>query len=222
MTDMIAPEGDEVKGRTRRSFLGRTLAATAAVAATGEAHAAGRGGILPNLYPGWDASRFKEIRANENYHLQTLLQALGPNARPRPTFQNVVANNPYQLAFLGASFCNTGAGAYLGSGPYIFDKTNLIVGSSFGQVEAYQSGWLNSVLNGPIVPGNLPYSLALPPQVVAQRIAPYLVSLNGGPPATYDTTPSPDNDIAILNFALILEYLENELYNTYVPRFYGN
>jgi hypothetical protein len=46
---------------------------------------------------------------------------------------------------------------------------------------------------------------------------PFIASLNGGP----DPTKPLRNDTDILNFALLLEYLEASFYNANVPKFYG-
>ena len=53
-----------------------------------------------------------------------------------------------------------------------------------------------------------------------QLISPFIQDLNGGPPAAFSLTPSAANDIAILNFVLVIEHLENEFYNLNVPRFF--
>ncbi len=45
---------------------------------------------------------------------------------------------------------------------------------------------------------------------------PFIKSLNGGS----DPSKPLQNDIDILNFALLLEYLEATFYDTNVPRFY--
>lgn len=219
----------EFRENSRRNFLLRTAApaalavgALAAVSSTSEAQseAHGKGGI-PNLYGGWNARNFIEIRADENVHVPTIEQLLGSAARPRPTFKNLQARNVRQFAVLSQAFENTGVGAYLGALPILFSPTLVAAAGSIALVEAYHSGYLNTLLNSPIVPGGSSFAMPLTIDEVVQRVSPYVVSLNGGPPLTFSTTSSAENDIAIGNFALALEYLEQEFYNINVRRFFG-
>ncbi len=98
---------------------------SSALAATKPAR---KGLPLPQLYRGWDARNFEEIKNDEDVHVTFLVKALGASARPMPTFQNLQATTYKQFAALSQAFENTGVGAYLGALPYIFEQAYVSAG----------------------------------------------------------------------------------------------
>lgn len=220
MSDIV-PSRPEV---SRRSILQRmAVTAGAAGAAAGliggsRAHADGRGrNALPFLYPGWNFRNFEEIQFDENSHVEFLVGALGPMARPMPNFQNLRQPDAVSFAQVSKALENTGVGAYLGAAPIIYDRGYLAAAASIMTVEARHAGYLDTLLNTTIVPDNETRDLPLTQQQVIANASPFIADLNGGPPLAFSTTPSAANDIAILNFALALEYLEAAFYNINVP-----
>ncbi len=220
MSDIV-PSGPPV---SRRSILQRmAVTAGAAGAAAGliggsQARAAGRDrNSLPFLYPGWNFRNFEEIQFDENSHVEFLVGALGPMARPMPTFQNLQQPDAVSFARVSRALENTGVGAYLGAAPIIYDRGYLAAAGSIMTVEARHAGYLDTLLNMSIVPDNETRDQPLTQQQVIANASPFIADLNGGPPLAFSTTPSAANDIAILNFALALEYLEAAFYNINVP-----
>ena len=166
---------------------------------------------------------FLDIQRHENAHVAALVSALGANARVKPTFQNLLQPNFLQFVQVSQALENTGVGAYLGAAPAILSRAYLMAAGSIAFIEGRHAGWLNSLVGVPITTNvyGVEQSFEMPltdAQVVALA-SPFIASLNGGPPVAYSTTPSAANDIAILNFALALEYLEAEFYNLNVSNF---
>lgn len=217
---------------SRRGFLSRsallTLAgsASALLATSGQLQAATReeNREVGNRNSAHDD--FKQIQAHENAHVALLVAALGAAARPKPTFQNLLQNKFAYFAILAQTFENTGTGAYLGAAPHINNPGILAAAGSIALIEARHSGWINTFQRDPITGNSVDddadasFESALTAAQVAAGVGPFIASLNGGPPVDYDTAKSDANDIAILNFALALEYLEAEFYNLNVPKFY--
>ena len=171
------------------------------------------------------ARDFQDIRRHENDHVAFLVKALGDSARPKPNFQNLEQATLPDLAAVTRALENTGVGAYLGALPVINRRAYIAAAGSIAQIEARHAGWINT-FSGDHITTNLfgdeqSFERAFTIDEVVDSASPFIADLNGGPPLTFDPTPSDDNDIAILNFALALEYLEAEFYNINVPRFFG-
>jgi hypothetical protein len=220
-----ASEKPPVTGR--RGFFRRSAAAAASAAGVGmfadRDAVAGNPNYLPSLYPNENVMEFEAIQAHENAHVAFLVNALGAYARPQPSFINLVQPNLVTFARTSQALENTGVGAYLGAAPAIYTSAYLAAAGSILTIEARHAGYLNVLLNG-IVTNNVygnsqNFEMPLTVDQVVALAGPFITSLNGGPPLTFSTTPSAENDYAILNFALALEYLEAAFYNANVPLF---
>ncbi len=217
----------------RRSFLGRGAVAIAAATAAfvgreGRAWA-GNPNYLPSLYEGENVREFRAIQTHENAHVSYLISAIeeaGGTPRPRPSFVNLTQHSLLAFAQTSQALENTGVGAYLGAAPYISQGAYVGAAGSILAIEARHAGYLNVLLDEVMtynVKKQAPsFESPLSPSQVVTLAGPFITSLNGGPALTYSTDPAdigPANDLAILNFALALEYLEATFYNINVPIF---
>jgi len=224
-SDVTSAEGAST---SRRSFLGRGVAAAAVpaalVAGSGLANAGTPGnGPFPSYYPGSTAKTFQEIQVDEYLHvniISQLITSLGGTPRPLPTFRGIQNLSATQFLSLSTTLENTGVGAYLGAVPYISNPKVTIAAAEIALVEAYHAGFLNTLSNVPLIPNRtLPLASPIDLFTILNAVAPFVVSLNdnGQFPPVYGSTPSATNDLAILNFALLLEMLEAEFYYYNVP-----
>jgi hypothetical protein len=208
----------------RRSFLRRSFLAGAFAAPVIAATAA-----TPAKAKTMDdssASIYKEIQGHENAHVDVLVDLLGDDARPIPNFQGLEQKKYSAFVQIARALENTGVGAYLGALPAIFSTQYISAAGSIALIEARHAGVLNDSADEPITANVLTPTADQAfdrPLTIAQVVTlagPFIKDLNGGPPLTFSTTASDANDIAILNFALALEYLEATFYNTNVPKFF--
>ena len=223
---MTDPKPNAPAGTDRRSFVkvGATMvaAATGLLATGSTAEAAPT--TIPNFYPNFNKRAFKAIQDDENAHVAFLVNALGAAARPKPTFKNLEQPNLRAFVTTSNALENTGCGAYTGAAPVIFNRGFLGAAASIALIEARHAGYLNVLINNlstiNVFGVEEDFEKALTPQEVVNLAGPFIENLSGGPPLTFNATPSRANDIAILNFALALEYLEAEYYNINVPKFF--
>ncbi len=225
-TDVAVTVNDD--GLRRRGFIRGTFALMGAAAATGLVGSDLTQSLMAQSGTTAGAtliSQLKLVRRHENAHVTFLVAALGASARPKPTFRNL--KQPNLTAFLNVSRAleNTGVGAYLGAAPAILSRAYLAAAGSIALIEARHAGYFNSLQSRPMTENvfgqELDFERALTVQEVVSQASPFISTLNGGPALTFSQTRSSSNDIAILNFALALEYLEAEFYNINVPIYAG-
>ncbi len=223
----------ESETRTRRSFLTRSVATTAAAGialATGTRASAGMAGLaLPDLFPGQKLRNFVEILRDEEDHIIQLTK-LADNPRPLPTFRNLVVDTPLEFVKMAAMIENGGVGSYIQSLNAISQGGHhdyFLTAAGINAVEAQHTGYLNTLLNEPIAPSaaaNAAQPGIAPPLSPAQiraAVGPLIVSLNGGPAFDYNINQVDDaNDQMIINFVLLLEYLEVEFYTLNIQKFF--
>lgn len=161
-------------------------------------------------------SAFQEIQSDENAHVMFLAGALKSAARPKPTFQHLEQADVNAFAMVSKALENVGVGAYLMAAPAVSNKDYLAAAGSILTIEARHAGFLD-VLLGSAISANGAFDKPMTQADIVAAASPFIASLNGGP----DPSKPLANDIDILNFALLLEYLEAEFYNTNVPKFFS-
>jgi Ferritin-like domain len=224
------------EGESRRSFLLRSAMTSAVgipgliLAGSSASEAAFRPQIhLPELYPGWNRRNFHEILNDEAAHvaiIQELLMdddnPLMPKVRARPTLKNLV--QPNVLAFVqgAVAFENTGTGTYAGA-LFAIQQTEeyFPLAAGITTVEARHAGFLNTLLNMAIVPNFFPSDTPIPQSVALSHVDPFIADLNGEVPSFDPLHASDPNNFAILDFLLLLEYVETAYYQVNVRRFFG-
>ncbi len=158
---------------------------------------------------------FTEIMNDETAHvtfLQGALHKAGVPVRPKPTFKGLLQADLNAFAKLSQVFENVGVGAYLMAAPAITTKAYLAAAGSILTIEARHAGFLDVLLGKP-VSDNGAFDKPIMQADIVKDVSPFIASLNGG----QDPSGSLKNDGDILNFALLLEYLEAEFYTTNVP-----
>ena len=195
----------------RNSLVGVTTVASASLLASQVASAATQTGLGLSA---WQA--FHEIRSDEDAHVSFLKQALGSYARPKPSFKGIRQPDLSHFVNLARVFENVGVGAYLLAAPAISNKGYLAAAGSILTIEARHAGYLDA-LTGMALSPNGAFDKPIPQSQIVSDVSPFIASLNGGP----DPSKPLANDIDILNFALLLEYLEATYYDTNVPIFFS-
>lgn len=224
----------------RRIFLGRSIAGAALLAPAGLLAACGGQANSPTTTKSTTTSStstssnagsqqttltlsapidnkaaFTEIMNDENQHVEFLKSALKGAARPKPTFQKLQQADIQSFANVAQTLENVSVGAYLMAAPDLTSKETLASAGSILTVEARHAGFLNALLQKPLS-SNGAFDKAMTQAEIVNAATPFISNLNGGA----DPAHTLKTDTEILNFALLLEYLESEFYSANVPKLF--
>jgi hypothetical protein len=243
--ERIASEVPTEAGPSRRSFLRQATIVGAAVPGIALALAnqsqAAKGGPklqpLPNLFAGENRNIFFEILQDEENHITALSDLSDAfTTLVRPTFKNLLAATPQQFVQMAANIENGGVGSYLQGLNAISTGGHhdyFLTAAGITAVEAQHTGFLNALLNQPIAPSALANhqqpGIATPidPLTIIQAVSGFIDNLNGYhdffaiPYNTDFTQGNDENDQHIINFSLVLEFLEVEFYRMNIQQFFN-
>lgn len=220
--ETVNSDSTQTKAASRRWFLRKsTLATVAGGSALLLSGSTARAEINERL-----EYSLRSIRNHEFDHVAYLEDALGSKARPKPTFRGLVMPDLETFLATGQALENTGSGAYLGAAAVLNNHDYVAAAGSIALIEARHASYLNVVMevamtNNVKDAANPSFEAALTVDEVVDAASPFFRSLNGGPALSFSSKTSDSNDIAILNFALALEYLESEFYRTNNRRFFS-
>jgi hypothetical protein len=170
--------------------------------------------------PSWsDATNaFREIQADEKAHstfLVNLLNQAGITPRPRPTFKGLWQPTVQDFVDLALGFENLSARTYLLLLANLQNKGYLLSVGSILSVEARHAGFLENLSRRPLCESGS-FDTVLSQLAIVRSIVPFVDSLRGG----LDPASELSDDGALLNFALLLEYLESDFYNQNVSTYF--
>jgi hypothetical protein len=244
--DMVCSERSmnrQVNPTPRRIFLRRSLTGAAMIVPTGLLVACGSStstttkmavGSTPQLTsqatsvssgqastlamqpPTSSKQAFTEIMNDEDQHVQYLQNALKSAARPKPTFQKLEQTDAQAFASMAQQLENVGVGAYLMAAPALTSKDTLLAAGSILTIEARHAGFLNALLQKPLS-SNGAFDKPMTQAEIVNAVSPFIANLNGGA----DPAAKLKNDEDILNFALLLEFLEAEFYKANVSKLFS-
>ena len=155
---------------------------------------------LSTVTPATIKNAFTEIMNDEAAHV---------------TFFQKALTQAKDFATMSRTLENTGIAAFLMAMPAISNQDYTAAAASILTIEARHAGFVDFLLGQPLSE-NGAFDKAASHAEIITAVSPFIESLNGGP----DPADELNNDIVILNFALLLEYLEAEFYGINVPNLF--